>query len=374
MFARALLAFLVLPGVVAFAVPVAWLSSSGHTTLVQPLGLLPLLAGAVGLVWCVRDFYVSGKGTLAPWAPPANLVVVGLYRHTRNPMYVAVMLILLGWAVSFASQGLVVYAILIAVMFHLRVVLGEEPWLAETHGAAWQEYSRRVPRWFGADEDRIAAALRGFGLLGLGAVAVIILSGNAVIGDMIAIPVGGLLALAWAWRSHTPLREIGYSKPESWLATLTVGLLVGIGLKLLMKSIVMPLLGADPINQAYSFLAGNTPLLPAAVWAMLVAGFGEETVFRGYLFERLGKLFGTRTGARVWIVLVSSALFGLVHYSDQGLAGVQQATIVGLVFGTLFAMTGRIWTVMFAHAAFDLTALALIYWNLESAVAHAIFK
>ena len=103
--------------------------------------------------------------------------------------------------------------------------------------------------------------------------------GNAVIGDMIAVPVGGLLALAWAWCSHTPLREIGYSKPESWLATLTVGLLVGIGLKLLMKSIVMPLLGADPINQAYHFLAGNTPLLPAAVWTMLVAGFGEETLF-----------------------------------------------------------------------------------------------
>ena len=231
-----------------------------------------------------------------------------------------------------------------------------------------------MPRWFGADEDRIAAGLRGFGLLGLGAMAVIILSGNAVIGDLIAIPVGGLLALAWAWRSHTPLREIGYSTPESWLAALTVGLLVGIGLKLLMKSIVMPLLGADPINQAYRFLAGNTPLLPAAMWAMLVAGFGEETVFRGYLFERLGKLFGARTGARISIVLVSSVLFGLVHYSDQGLAGVQQATIVGLVFGTLFAMTGRIWTVMFAHAAFDLTALALIYWNLESAVAHAIFE
>src|SRR4029453_9019218 len=96
--------------------------------------------------------------------------------------------------------------------------------------------------------------------------------------------VGGLLALAWAWRSQTPLREIGYSTPESWLATLTVGPLVGLGLKLLMKSIVMPLLGADPINQAYRFLAGNTPLLPAAMWAMLVAGCGEETVFRGYLF------------------------------------------------------------------------------------------
>src|SRR5437899_350126 len=106
MFARALLAFLALPGVVAFAVPVAWLVASAHTSLVQPLGLLPLVVGSVALLWCVRDFYVSGKGTLAPWSPPVHLVVVGLYRYTRNPMYVAVTLILVGWAASFGLPGL----------------------------------------------------------------------------------------------------------------------------------------------------------------------------------------------------------------------------------------------------------------------------
>jgi protein-S-isoprenylcysteine O-methyltransferase Ste14 len=148
MFARALLAFLALPGVVAFAVPVAWLVASCRAMLVQPLGLALLVVGSVALLWCVRDFYVSGKGTLAPWAPPAHLVVVGLYRYTRNPMYVAVALILLGWAVSFGSLGLFVYTIIVAIAFHLRVVLGEEPWLARTHGVQWQEYSSRVPRWF----------------------------------------------------------------------------------------------------------------------------------------------------------------------------------------------------------------------------------
>jgi protein-S-isoprenylcysteine O-methyltransferase Ste14 len=147
MFARALLAFLALPGIVAIAVPVAWLYSGGDTTLVHPLGLVPLLAGMGALLWCVRDFYVSGRGTLAPWAPPAHLVVVGLYRYSRNPMYLAVTLILLGWAISFGSRGLLVYAAAVAVAFHLRVVLAEEPWLAQKHGAAWQEYSGRVPRW-----------------------------------------------------------------------------------------------------------------------------------------------------------------------------------------------------------------------------------
>lgn len=147
MFARALFAFLALPGIVAFAVPIWWLVSTSHTELAQPLGLLPLLAGCAGLLWCVRDFYVYGEGTLAPWSPPRHLVVAGLYRYSRNPMYVSVLLILLGWASSFDVRGVYGYAIMVALAFHLRVVLGEEPWLARTHGAAWDDYVRRVRRW-----------------------------------------------------------------------------------------------------------------------------------------------------------------------------------------------------------------------------------
>jgi protein-S-isoprenylcysteine O-methyltransferase Ste14 len=147
-FTRALIAFLALPGVFAFGIPVVWLWSTPLAKLEFPYGLALLVAGIGALLWCVRDFYVSGRGTLAPWAPPEKLVVVGLYRYTRNPMYVAVLAILVGWAGSFASIELLLYAAIAAVAFHLRVVLGEEPWLARTHGAAWQEYSQRVPRWF----------------------------------------------------------------------------------------------------------------------------------------------------------------------------------------------------------------------------------
>lgn len=147
--ARALLAFLALPGVVAFAVPVAWRWWGGAPTLAHPLGLLALGLGTLGLLWCVRDFYVAGRGTLAPWSPPRALVVIGLYRVSRNPMYVAVTLILVGWALAFAAQGLALYAGGVAVAFHLRVVLGEEPWLARRHGDAWVRYAARVPRWLG---------------------------------------------------------------------------------------------------------------------------------------------------------------------------------------------------------------------------------
>ncbi|HYV84910.1 MAG TPA: CPBP family intramembrane glutamic endopeptidase [Patescibacteria group bacterium] len=221
--------------------------------------------------------------------------------------------------------------------------------------------------------DRLASDLRAFGPLGQVAMLVIVLSGTITPAG-IAVPLGALLALAWCRWSLTPWRAIGYVRPRSWIGGLAAGTAVGAGLKLLMKAIVMPLLGADPTNGAYRHLAGNRALLPAAIWMMLVAGFGEETVFRGFLFERLGKILGSTRGARVAILLITSALFGLAHYADQGLAGAEQGLMTGLAFGAIFAVTGGIWVPICAHAAFDLTALAIIYLDLESAVAHLVFK
>ncbi|MGI8783495.1 MAG: CPBP family intramembrane glutamic endopeptidase [Acidobacteriota bacterium] len=221
--------------------------------------------------------------------------------------------------------------------------------------------------------DPVAEGLRGFGPLGIVAILIILLSGKVFVGHVV-VPLGAVLVLVWARWSRSPWSEIGYARPKSWIVSLAVGLAFGIAFKFLMKAIVMPLLGADPINPAYHYLAGNRAMLPAAVWAMLVAGFAEETVFRGYMFERFGKLFGPGVWPKTFIVLLTAGWFGLAHYSDQGLAGAQQATIFGLVFGTIFAVTGRIWMLMFAHAAFDLTALAIIYWNLESKVAHLVFR
>jgi protein-S-isoprenylcysteine O-methyltransferase Ste14 len=78
-----------------------------------------------------------------------RLVIVGLYRVSRNPMYIAVLLVLCGWATMFASRTVWIYAALVAIGFHLRVILGEEPWLARTYGAQWVTYRARVPRWVG---------------------------------------------------------------------------------------------------------------------------------------------------------------------------------------------------------------------------------
>jgi CAAX protease family protein len=220
-----------------------------------------------------------------------------------------------------------------------------------------------------SSEDRFAASLRGFGPIGILAILVILAA------NLIAVPVSAVLVLAWVQWSRTPWSAIGYVPPKSWIGTAAIGVVFGVAFKLLLKSIVMPLLGADPINQTYHYLVGNPAALPAILITVIVSGgFCEETVFRGYMFERLGKVFGSGLVAKTMIVLLSTGLFALAHYHDQGLAGVEQAVFTGLAFGTIFAATGRIWMVMFAHAAFDVTAIGIIYWNLESEVAHLIFK
>jgi len=225
-----------------------------------------------------------------------------------------------------------------------------------------------------ASDDRLAADLRGFGPLGILAMVVILLAGGVPVAGAM-IPLGGLLTLTWVRLSRTPWREIGYVRPANWIATIAGGVVLGVAFKFFMKAIVMPLLGADPINHAFHYLTGNWALIPATVFTMVVgAGFGEETVFRGFLFERLGRMFGKGPGARVTTVLLTAVLFGFAHWSLQGLAGTEQAAIVGLVFGTIYARTGRIWLLMVTHAAFDLTAYAMIYWDLETRVAHLLFK
>ncbi len=222
-------------------------------------------------------------------------------------------------------------------------------------------------------KDAFAAGLRGFGPPGIIALLVILLTGNIIVGRMIVLPVGAVLVLVWARWSHTLWPQLGLARPGSWMATVLVGLVFGVAFKLIMKAVIMPLLGADPINQAYHFLAGNRAMLPTAVWAMFAAGFGEELVFRGYLFERLGRLIGSGPRAKTAIVLLTTLWFGAAHYLNQGFAGVTQGVIFGLVFGTIAMVTGRIWLLMIAHTAFDLTALSIIYWDLETNVAHSIF-
>lgn len=154
LFLRALLSFLLLPGIIAVIIPplIAAHDPTRGTTVMAGAVLMGI--GFALLLWCVRDFYAAGKGTLAPWDPPKNLVTVGLYRYTRNPMYVAVLAVVGGWALYYQSLYLTAYVMLLAIGFHIRVVVAEEKWCADIFGDAWDQYAAQVSRWLPLKKGR----------------------------------------------------------------------------------------------------------------------------------------------------------------------------------------------------------------------------
>lgn len=104
------------------------------------LGLVPLLES-------IRRFVVVGHGTLMPYVPTERLVVSGLYRYVRNPMYVGDLISLAGESILFCSRGLAIYTVLVGLGFHIFVLLYEERTLARRHPADYPRYKSHVPRW-----------------------------------------------------------------------------------------------------------------------------------------------------------------------------------------------------------------------------------
>jgi protein-S-isoprenylcysteine O-methyltransferase Ste14 len=110
-------------------------------------GIVITIAGVAIYIWCAGDFISKGKGTPAPYDPPKALVAEGLYKYTRNPMYIGILSIVGGEALFFQSLTLVLYAAALLLLFHLRVTLYEEPTLKRLFGESFNDYCRRVPRW-----------------------------------------------------------------------------------------------------------------------------------------------------------------------------------------------------------------------------------
>lgn len=151
--AGTVLFFLVAPANVAGLVP--WLISRWRPgpPLLGPLvdrtaGPVLVACGLAALVHSFARFALEGRGTPAPVAPTERLVVSGLYRHVRNPMYVAVLAVVLGQALWLGNRDLLAYAALLATAFHAFVVLYEEPTLRRRHGSDYVLYSSAVRRWW----------------------------------------------------------------------------------------------------------------------------------------------------------------------------------------------------------------------------------
>ena len=111
------------------------------------VGMLLIAAGLPGIIDSFARFALQGLGTPAPIAPPQNLVVTGLYRYVRNPIYVAVVAVILGQGILFGDGRLLMYGGLLWLAFHGFVVVYEEPVLAESFGAQYAEFRANVPRW-----------------------------------------------------------------------------------------------------------------------------------------------------------------------------------------------------------------------------------
>ncbi|HKD97901.1 MAG TPA: isoprenylcysteine carboxylmethyltransferase family protein [Micromonosporaceae bacterium] len=143
--------FAVAPGTVAGLLP--WLITRWHTAtalwvVLRVLGWILVAAGAAVIVPAFARFVIEGLGTPMPAAAPSRLVVGGVYRHVRNPMYVAIISAIAGQALAFGSIGLVWYGLLVAAATVTFVLVYEEPTLRHRFGADYETYRRNVPGWW----------------------------------------------------------------------------------------------------------------------------------------------------------------------------------------------------------------------------------
>jgi protein-S-isoprenylcysteine O-methyltransferase Ste14 len=138
------------PGTVTILIPYLILRAdgiSGEFGIFRYLGLPLIAIGAFGLLWCIWQFFAEGRGTLAPVDPPKHLVIHGLYRYVRNPMYVSVMTILIGEVIFFASLPIFIEAVIFFLATNLFIRGYEEPALQKQFGESYEEYKKSVRRW-----------------------------------------------------------------------------------------------------------------------------------------------------------------------------------------------------------------------------------
>jgi protein-S-isoprenylcysteine O-methyltransferase Ste14 len=147
---RTLVFTVIAPGTVTVLLPYLVLTQT-ETGVIGPTryaGLPVLCIGIVIYAWCARDFAIKGRGTPAPIEPPKTLVIEGLYRYVRNPMYVGVLSVLFGEVIWFASPTLLIYTCVIGTAFHAFIRLYEEPTLLDLFGDQYTAYCEEVPRWW----------------------------------------------------------------------------------------------------------------------------------------------------------------------------------------------------------------------------------
>jgi protein-S-isoprenylcysteine O-methyltransferase Ste14 len=151
---RNLLFTILQPGLVAGLFPYLILKLEDKTffpkiwTIWQVAGITVMFSGFFIMIFCVLRFATEGKGTLSPIDPTKKLVIKGLYKFSRNPMYLGVILLLIGEAIFGQSYLLAIYLAIVFTGFNLFIIFHEEPRLRRDFGTESEQYFKKVRRWF----------------------------------------------------------------------------------------------------------------------------------------------------------------------------------------------------------------------------------
>jgi membrane protease YdiL (CAAX protease family) len=215
--------------------------------------------------------------------------------------------------------------------------------------------------------DRIGAALRGRTATGIELLIVPLLLGLQAAG-VLARPKLPLLLFGWLsmWLRRVGWRPTGLSRPASWPVTAIAAVVIGLAYNALDIGAVLPLLQrltGEPLDlAAFAALkgdAGTLVLMTAVSW--LSAAFPEELLYRGYILNRVGDLFGRSVPGWVFNVALVSLVFGLAHHA-QGVTGVLDNVLAGLLFAGLYLASGRnLWLPILTHGVIDTTSVVLLY-------------
>ncbi|WP_299522711.1 isoprenylcysteine carboxylmethyltransferase family protein [Winogradskyella sp.] len=154
LYIKNLIFFILQPGLVVGLIPYMLVRSKLKAILnddfgfLSYLGIIFIILGLSIVIYCIYRFIVEGKGTLSPIHRTKALVVKGIYKYTRNPMYVGILIVLIGEVLFTSSLRLLVYTIVVAVAFHLFVIFIEEPRLTRDFKTDYLKYMNKVNRWF----------------------------------------------------------------------------------------------------------------------------------------------------------------------------------------------------------------------------------
>ena len=183
---------------------------------------------------------------------------------------------------------------------------------------------------------------------------------------VIAVLLGAITALWLTVRRGGSLTKLGLTRPQRWWTVpfWVLGTFVAFVLaQALVPQLLAPFFDLPPPDMSrYDFIRGNAPAaLALALLLPITAAIPEEIVYRGFLMQQFGRLYGARPAATVLAVLSQALIFGLVHF-QWGLGGIVMTSIMGVVWGTAFVLCGRnLWIVIMAHSAAHIALILQLY-------------